>query len=79
MSSGEQPTPSPSDALRFILIRYDTDAGMAQGVWEVVKQIQAHLSWLQHVNQARERDAAKVLPNQPVGRPTTSRGVKCNE
>jgi hypothetical protein len=33
----EQPILTPRDGLRFILIRYDTDAGMAQGVWEVVQ------------------------------------------
>jgi hypothetical protein len=32
--SDEQPTLAPRDGLRFILIRYDTDAGMAPGVWE---------------------------------------------
>jgi hypothetical protein len=32
----QQPTLSPRDGLRFILIRYDTDAGLAPGVWEVV-------------------------------------------
>jgi hypothetical protein len=74
--SGEQPTLSPRDALRFILQRYDTDAGMAPGVWETVKQIQRHLAWLQHVNRARERDAARARPNQSVERPSTSRGVK---
>jgi hypothetical protein len=72
----EQPILSPRDALRFILLRYDTDAGMAPGVWETVKQIQRHLAWLQHVNRARERDAARARPSRPAGRPATSRGVK---
>jgi hypothetical protein len=72
----QQPILSPRDSLRFILLRYDTDAGMAQGV---VKQIQQHLSWLQHVNRARERDAARALPHRSVGRSSTSRGVKVYE
>ena len=55
--SDEQPALTPRDALRFILIRYDTDAGMAPGVWEVAEELQRHLAWLQHINGARERDA----------------------
>jgi hypothetical protein len=64
----EQPTLSRCDALRFILIRYDTDAGMAPGVWEVVKGIQLHLSWMQHVNAARERDRARAHLRQQTER-----------
>jgi hypothetical protein len=55
----EQPTLSPRDGLRFILIRYDHGA-MAPGVWQVAKELQRHLSWLQHINRARERDRARV-------------------
>jgi hypothetical protein len=72
----DQPVLSSRDGLRFILMRYDTDAGMAQGVWQVVKQIQKHLAWIQHLNRARARDAARARPNQSVERPSTSRGVK---
>jgi hypothetical protein len=74
--SDEQPTLSPRAGLRFILIRYDTDAGMAPGIWEVVKKIERHLAWIQHVNRARERDAARARPDRPIERPPTSRGVK---
>jgi hypothetical protein len=75
----EQPILTPRDGLKFILIRYDTDAGMAQGVWEVVKDIQRHLSWLQYINRARERDRARVHLSQQTERPPISRGVngKC--
>jgi hypothetical protein len=51
----EQPLISPRDGLRFILSRYDHGA-MAPGVWRVAKELQRHLSWLQHVNRARMRD-----------------------
>jgi hypothetical protein len=65
-----QPFISPRVGVRLILARYDTDAGMAQGVWEVVKQIQRHLAWLQHINRARERDRARVhLSHQTEGLP----------
>ena len=75
----EQPTLTPRDGLRFILIRYDTDAGLAPGVWEVCKAIQAHLSWLQHINRARERDRARVhLSQYRAERPPISRGVSGN-
>jgi hypothetical protein len=60
----DQPLLSPRDGLRFILIRYDTDAGMAPGVWEVAKELQRHLSWLQHINRAHERDRARVHLSQ---------------
>ena len=72
----DQPTLSPRDGLKFILIRYDTEAGMAPGVWEVAKALQAHLSWLQHINRARERDRARAHLSQQTERPPTSRGVK---
>jgi hypothetical protein len=65
--AAEQPTLSPRDALRFILMRYDTDAGMAPGVWEVCKSLQAHLSWLQHINRARARDRAVTHIRQQGG------------
>jgi hypothetical protein len=74
--SDEQPTLSPRAGLRFILIRYDTDAGMAPGVWETVKQIQRHLAWIQHVNQARERDARPARLDRPVDRSLTSRNIR---
>jgi hypothetical protein len=45
----DQPALTPRAALLFITARYDTDAGMAPGVWSVVKELQQHLSWLQHV------------------------------
>jgi hypothetical protein len=64
----EQPILSPRDGLRFILIRYDTDAGMAPGVWEVVKDIQLHLSWMQHVKAARVRDGARAHLSQEAER-----------
>jgi hypothetical protein len=51
----EQPVLSPRDGRRFILIRYDHGA-MAPGVFQVAKEFQRHLSWLQHVNRARMRD-----------------------
>jgi hypothetical protein len=53
----EQPILTLRDALRFILIRYDHGA-MAPGVFAVAKERQRHLSWLQHINRARERDTA---------------------
>jgi hypothetical protein len=68
----EQPTLSPRDGLRFILIRYD-HGPMAPGVWQVAKELQRHLSWLQHINSARERDRARVHLSQPAERPPTSR------
>jgi hypothetical protein len=71
----EQPTLSPRDGLRFILIRYDHGA-MALGVFAVAKELQRHLSWLQHINRARARDAARARLNQPIERPSTSRGVR---
>ena len=74
----EQPILTPRDALRFILIRYDTEAGMAPGVWEVAKALQRHLSWLQHINRARERDRAWVHLSQQTERPLISRGVSGN-
>ena len=64
----EQPILTPRDGLRFILIRYDTDAGMAQGVWEVVKDIQRHLAWRQHINRARECDRARAHLRQETER-----------
>jgi len=66
----EQPTLTPRDALRFILIRYDHGA-MAPGVFAVAKELQRHLSWLQHVNKARVRDRARVhlSQNKPTERP----------
>ena len=71
----EQPQLSPRDALRFILCRYDHGA-MAPGVFGVAKGLQRHLAWLQHINRARERDAARARPNQSVERPSTSRGIR---
>ena len=59
----EQPTLTPRDALRFILIRYDHGA-MAPGVFAVAKELQRHLAWLQHINRARERDRARVHLSQ---------------
>ena len=59
----EQPTLTPRDALRFILIRYDHGA-MAPGVFAVAKELQRHLSWLQHVNKARVRDRARLHLSQ---------------
>ena len=77
--SDEQPALTPRDALRFILIRYDTDAGMAPGVWEVAKELQRHLAWLQHINGARERDRARVhLSREQTERPLISRRVNGN-
>lgn len=58
MSEEQQPILSPRAALAFILVRYDTDAGIAPGIYEVVKELQEHLAWLQHINRARERDRA---------------------
>jgi hypothetical protein len=72
----EQPILSPRDALRFILQRYDTNAGLPQGVWQVVKQIQRHLAWKQHVNLERERDRARACLSHPAERPSTSRNVR---
>jgi hypothetical protein len=62
----EQPTLSPRDALRFILIRYDHGA-MAPGVFQVAKGLQQHLAWLQHINRARERDRARTQTHQQGG------------
>ena len=59
----EQPTLTPRDALRFILIRYDHGA-MAPSVFAVAKELQRHLSWLQHVNKARVRDRARLHLSQ---------------
>ena len=74
----EQPTLTPRDALRFILIRYDHGA-MAPGVFAVAKELQRHLAWLQHINRARERDRARVhLSRYRAERPPTSRGVSGN-
>ncbi len=56
--SQEQPTISPRDGLRFILARYDYGA-MAPGVFEVAKNLQRHLAWLQHVRDARLNMAGK--------------------
>jgi hypothetical protein len=70
--SDEQPTIPPRDGLQFILIRYDCGA-MAPGVWQVAKELQRHLSWLQHINRARVRDAARVHLSQQAERPPTSR------
>ena len=64
----EQPTLSPREGLRFILIRYDYGA-MAPGVFQVAKELQRHLSWLQHINWARERDRARVHLGQQTERP----------
>jgi hypothetical protein len=66
----EQPTLTPRDALRFILIRYDHGA-MAPGVFAVAKELQRHLAWLQHINRARERDRARdhLSQNKPTERP----------
>jgi hypothetical protein len=55
----DQPSLTPRDALRFIQIRYD-DGAMAPGVFAVARELQQHLSWLQHINRARERDRARV-------------------
>jgi hypothetical protein len=71
----EQPILSPRAALRFILIRYDTDAGLAPGAWAIVKALQTDLSWLRH-RRACARDAARVHLNQQIERPLISRGVK---
>jgi hypothetical protein len=74
----DQPILSPRDSLRFILIRYDSDGGMPPGVWKVVEELHRHLSWLQHINRARERDRAWVQLSQQTERPPTSRGVSGN-
>jgi len=71
----EQPQLTPRDALRFILFRYDYGA-MAPGVYAVAKELQRHLSWLQHINRARERDRARAQLSQQTERPQTSRRVK---
>jgi hypothetical protein len=66
----EQPTLTPRDALRFILVRYDHGA-MAPGVFAIAKELQRHLSWIQHVNRARERDAAQAASaDRPNGLPS---------
>ena len=57
----EQPQLTPRDALKFILFRYEHGA-MAPGVFKVAKEIQRHLSWLQHVNRARLRDVPPPTP-----------------
>ena len=62
----EQPTLTPRDALRFILIHH---GAMAPGVFQVAKELQRHLSWLQHINRARERDRARVHLGQQTERP----------
>jgi hypothetical protein len=69
----EQPSLSPRDALRFILIRYDYDAGMAPGVWAVVLKLQEHLSWVQHINRAREKDRARATAIARNTQPLDSR------
>jgi hypothetical protein len=56
----EQPTLSPRDGLR--LIRYDY--GAMAPVFGVAKELQRHLSSLQYVNKARERDRARVHLSQ---------------
>jgi hypothetical protein len=71
----EQPTLTPRDALRFILFRYDHGA-MAPGVFAVAKELQRHLSSIQHVNRARERDAAQARLGRPAERPPISRDIR---
>jgi hypothetical protein len=57
----------PRDALRFILIRYDHGA-VAPGVFDVVKLLQTHLAWLEHIRRARERDRAATALRKGGGR-----------
>jgi hypothetical protein len=53
MTTQQQPVLSQRDGLQFILMRYDTCEGMAPGVWQVVKDMQRHQAWLQHVHDAK--------------------------
>jgi hypothetical protein len=57
----DQPTLPPRTALRMILARYDHDAGMAPGVWKIVKQLQQQIAWRRHVDQMRWFDKVSQL------------------
>ena len=48
----EQPIIRPRVMLAIILARYDHGA-VPDGVWQVIKLMQAHEGWLQHVADAR--------------------------
>jgi hypothetical protein len=54
MSTTEQPTISPATMLLVLRARYDCGA-VPQGVWEVIKGLEAHLAWLEHIRAVRRR------------------------
>ena len=65
----EQPPPlPPRAALQFILMRYDSDAGMAPGVWAVVLELQRRIAWLEHIQRARLRDRSQAHLGQQAER-----------
>ena len=77
--SDEQPALTPRDALRVILIRYDTDAGMAPGVWESRQRTSAPPGVAPTHQRGAERDRARVhLSREQTERPLISRRVNGN-
>jgi hypothetical protein len=52
----DQPTPRPRDWLKLLNARYDHGA-VAQGIWEIIKYLEAHESWRDHVSWVRRAAA----------------------
>jgi hypothetical protein len=48
MNVTEQPTVRPRAMLAILLARYDHGA-VPDGVWQTIKSLQEHVSWLEHV------------------------------
>ena len=48
----EQPIVRPRDWLPILRARYD-DGATPDGVWQVIKDLERHAAWLEHVSWAR--------------------------
>ena len=57
----EQPTLRPRAWLSVIRARYD-DGAVPQGMWKVIKDLEAHEAWRNHIDWARGAVAPSPQP-----------------
>src|SRR5215831_1035512 len=74
----EQPTLRPRTWLKVIRARYD-DGAVALGVWEVIKDLEAHEAWRNHIDWGRRAVAPSPHPaDRQTGGHSRARS-NCNE
>ena len=57
----QQPIVRPRTWLKVIRARYD-DGAVPQGMWEVIKDLEAHEAWRSHIDWARRAVAPSPQP-----------------